>query len=91
MQAAGLSIDLDAETTTSLQDPAVILAHKQVMGGPSREALQAELAQLSAVVETQRQTWQSREAALQAQYDITKYLQAAASPGNPPPSAAPPG
>lgn len=91
VQAAGLSIDLDAETTTSLQDPAVILAHKQVMGGPSREALQAELAQLSAVVETQRQTWQSREAALQAQYDITKYLQAAASPGNPPPSAAPPG
>jgi hypothetical protein len=68
LHAAGLCIDLDAETTRRLQDPAVILAHKQVMGGPSPEALQTELAQLDAVVEAQRQTWQSREAALHAKY-----------------------
>ncbi len=91
LKEAGLSIDIDEETTGRLQEPAVILAHKQVIGGPSREALQAELEQLSAVVEAQRQIWQSRESTLQAKYEITKYLQAAASPGNPPLSAAPPG
>jgi argininosuccinate lyase len=69
LQDAGLSLDLDAETTRRLQDPTVILAHKQVVGGPSREALQAELAQLNAVIEAQRQTWQRREAALQAKYE----------------------
>jgi argininosuccinate lyase len=69
LQAAGLSLDVDADTTRRLQDPTVILAHKQVVGGPGREALQAELAQLHAVIETQRQTWQCREAALQAKYE----------------------
>ncbi len=69
LQAAGLSLDLDAETARRLQDPAVILANKQVVGGPGRDALQAELAQLEAVVEAQRQTWRSREAVLQAKYE----------------------
>ncbi len=69
LHAAGLSIDLDAETTRRLQEPSVILAHKQVIGGPSREALQAELAQLSVVVEAQRDIWQSREAGLHAKYE----------------------
>jgi argininosuccinate lyase len=69
LQAAGFDIDLDAATTRRLQDPVVILAHKQVVGGPGRDALQAELAQLSAMVEAQRQIWQRREAVLQARYE----------------------
>ena len=69
LQAAGFDIDLDAATTRRLQDPVVILAHTQVVGGPGRDALQAELAQLSAVVEAQRQIWQRREAVLHARYE----------------------
>lgn len=66
LQDAGFEIDLDADTTRKLQDPAVILARKLPVGGPSRDALQAELAQLDAVVEAQWQTWFEREAMLQA-------------------------
>jgi hypothetical protein len=69
LEAAGLHLDLDAETTCRLQDPAVILAHKQVVGGPGREALQAELAQLTATIEAQKQMWQGRETALQVKYE----------------------
>jgi argininosuccinate lyase len=72
LQAANLSLDLDAETTRKWQDPTVILAHKQAVGGPSREALRVELAQLKAVIEAQRQTWQSREAVLQAKYEACR-------------------
>ncbi len=69
LKAAGFSIELDADTTCRLQEPVAILAHKQVVGGPGREALQAELAQLSAVVETQRHIWRQREAALHTKYE----------------------
>ncbi len=72
LQAAGLHIDLDPDTTRQLQDPAAILARKIAVGGPSRDALQAELAQLDAVVETQRRTWSSRETALQAKYEACR-------------------
>ncbi len=75
LQAAGLDLDLDASTTRRLQEPDVILAHKQVVGGPSPEALQSELAQLRTVVETQRQTWRSREATLQAKYEACGRLE----------------
>ncbi len=72
LQAAGFDIDLDADTMRKLQDPAAILAQKRAIGGPSRDALQAELAQLDAVVEVQRQTWSSREAELQAKYEACR-------------------
>ena len=68
LHAAGIDLDLDAETTQRLQDPAVILANKQVFGGPGHDPLQVELAQLSAVIEAQQQLWQRREAALNAKY-----------------------
>ncbi len=74
LQAAGFNLDLDAATTQRLQEPTVILAQKQVTGGPSPEALKAELAQLSTVVDTQRQTWQHRETALQAKYEACAKL-----------------
>lgn len=72
LQAAGITIDLDADTTRKLQEPAAILTHKLAVGGPSRDALQVELAQLDAVVEAQQQIWSSRKATLQAQYEACR-------------------
>jgi argininosuccinate lyase len=69
LQDEGLALEVDAETVHRLQDPATILAAKQVVGGPGRQALEAELAQLDAFVATQRQAWQARSNALLAKYE----------------------
>ena len=69
LDAAGIRLDLDAEATLRLQDPTVILANKQVFGGPGHDPLQVELAQLNAVIEAQQQLWQRRETALNAKYE----------------------
>jgi argininosuccinate lyase len=65
----GLDIAVDAATVQRLQAPLTILAAKQVVGGPGRQALDTELAQLDAFVAQQRQTWQTRSAALQAAWE----------------------
>jgi len=69
LQNEQLEIAVDADTVRRLQDPGAILAVKQVMGGPGRQAMAVELAQLDAFVVTERQRWQRRRAALQARYD----------------------
>ncbi len=69
LQDEQLEISVDADTVRRLQDPSVILAAKQVMGGPGRQAVEAELDQLDTFVVTQRQLWQTRRDALQAKYD----------------------
>jgi argininosuccinate lyase len=74
LQEEGLELDVDTETVRRLQDPATILAAKQTIGGPGRQALETELAQLDAFVATQRQTWQARHNALQAKYDRCRQL-----------------
>jgi argininosuccinate lyase len=65
----GLEIAVDADTVRRLQDPAGILAVKQVLGGPGRQALEAELEALDAFVASQRQQWQARRDVIQAKYD----------------------
>lgn len=69
LHAAGFSLDIDAETTRRLQTPAVILAHKQVVGSPGSEAVQNELTRLNTFIAGQRQTWKDREATLHAKYE----------------------
>ncbi len=69
LQDEQVEIDVDAETVQRLQEPATILAAKQVVGGPGRQALQAELDQLDDFVTAQRQLWQSRHDTLQTKYD----------------------
>ena len=60
---------IEAATVQRLQEPATILAAKQVPGGPGRQALEAELQQLAAFIATQSQTWQARSQELQAKYE----------------------
>jgi argininosuccinate lyase len=74
LQEEGVAIDVDADTTARLQDPATILAAKQVVGGPGRQALEAELTHLETFVTTQRQAWQTRHDTLQAKYDHCRTL-----------------
>jgi len=69
LQEEGLAVAFDVETVRRLQEPLTILAAKQVVGGPGRQALEAELAQLAAFVATQLQAWQERCDLLQAKYD----------------------
>ncbi|MCZ6872066.1 MAG: argininosuccinate lyase [bacterium] len=69
LQDEHVEITVDADTVQRLQDPTTILAAKQVVGGPGRQALETELAQLDDVVATQRQVWQARRDTLQAKYD----------------------
>jgi argininosuccinate lyase len=69
LQEEGLQIDIDTETIHHLQTPGTILAAKQVVGGPGRYALAAELAQLEAFITTERQVWQARSDFLQAKYE----------------------
>lgn len=68
LQEDGLSIAVDTEMVYVLQDPQRILAAKQVIGGPGRQAVEAELARLDAFMVTQRQLWQARSTTLQAKY-----------------------
>src|SRR5207247_453426 len=68
LQDEELTVVVDAETVRRLQEPLTILAAKQVAGGPGRQALEAELAQLVTFVATQSQAWQERNDTLHAQY-----------------------
>jgi argininosuccinate lyase len=74
LQEEGLQIAVDAETVQRLQDPGTILAAKQVIGGPGRQTLEAELTRLDTLVTAQQQMWQSRRATLQAKYDQCRTL-----------------
>ena len=69
LQDEGLAVLIDAATVHRLQEPATILAAKQVTGGPGWQALEAELTQLATFVTTQSQTWQTRGQELQAKYE----------------------
>src|SRR5262249_45851460 len=69
LQEEGLTVAVDAEMVHRLQEPLTILAAKQVVGGPGRQALEAELAQLADFVAKQMQAWQERCDRLQATYD----------------------
>jgi argininosuccinate lyase len=74
LQAAGFAVSLDAETVQQLQDPVAILALKHAVGGPGRQALSMELAQLDAFVADQQQTWQTRKNALQEKYAACRQM-----------------
>lgn len=69
LQDEQLDIAVDADAVRRLQDPGAILAAKQVMGGPGRQAVEAELEPLETFVVAERQRWQTRREALQARYD----------------------
>jgi hypothetical protein len=74
LNAAALNLDLDTDTVQRLQDPCTILALKHAVGGPSPQALEAELAQLDAFIHGQDQLWQVRREDLQAKYDACRQL-----------------
>jgi argininosuccinate lyase len=69
LQEEGLAITVDAETVRRLQEPRTILAVKQIVGGPGRQALATELVQLATFITTQSQVWQERSDTLQAKYE----------------------
>ena len=69
LREEGSEVLVDAATVQRLQEPATILAAKQVTGGPGRQALEAELTQLATFVAIQSQTWQTRSQELQAKYE----------------------
>jgi argininosuccinate lyase len=69
-----VQLAIDPEMVHRLQQPATILAAKQVIGGPGEPALAAELTQLQGFIDTQRHCWQERSAALQAKYDACRQL-----------------
>jgi hypothetical protein len=69
LREEGLEVLVDAATVQRLQEPATILAAKQVTGGPGQQALAAELTQLVTFVAAQSQTWQTRNQELQARYE----------------------
>ena len=69
LQDEGLAVTVDAETVLRLQEPRTILAAKQVAGGPGRQALETELAQLTTFVAAQSRAWQERSDILQAKYE----------------------
>jgi hypothetical protein len=69
LQEEGLEVLVDAVTVQRLQEPATILAGKQVTGGPGRQVLEAELRQLATFVVTQSQTWLTRGQELQTRYE----------------------
>ena len=71
----GLQLAVEAETVHRLQEPSTILAAKQVVGGPGRQAMEAALDQLDAFVETQHQAWQARSDALQVRYAQCRQLE----------------
>ena len=82
LQAEGLDLGVDAETVNRLQEPDAILKSKHVMGGPGREAMEAELAQLDSFAASQRHVWQERLEKLQAcddrcrQFDVGRISEA---------------
>ena len=69
LQDEGLAVAVDAETVRHLQEPMTILAAKQIAGGPGRQAVETELAQLENFVATQSQAWQERNSTLQEKYE----------------------
>ena len=76
LQEEGLDLEVDAETVNRLQEPATILKSKHVMGGPGREAMEAELAQLDSFAASQRHVWQERLEKLQACEDRCRQFDA---------------
>jgi argininosuccinate lyase len=74
LQEEGLQIEVEAEAVRRLQDPTTILAAKQVVGGPGRQALDTALSQLDTFMETQYQAWQARSDALQVRYAQCRQL-----------------
>jgi argininosuccinate lyase len=69
-----LNLNLDADTVNRLQNPCTILALKHAVGGPSPQALEAELVQLDAFMKGEQQIWQARRESLQAKYDACRQL-----------------
>jgi hypothetical protein len=69
-----LNLNLDADTVNRLQNPCTILALKHAVGGPSPQALEAELGQLDAFMKGEQQIWQARRESLQAKYDACRQL-----------------
>lgn len=63
LQDEGLDVALDPETVRQLQDPGAILAEKQVVGGPGRQALTTELEQLAGFYASQQCLWDERRVA----------------------------
>ena len=74
LQESGLDVAVDAETVRRLQEPAVILQTKRVLGGPGRDAMEAELAQLNDFVDSQLEVWEKRCEKLQACHDSCRQL-----------------
>lgn len=68
LQEEHLAITVDAATVQRLQAPMTILAAKNVLGGPGRQALEAELSQLEAWTATQCQAWATRHTTLRTAY-----------------------
>ena len=68
----GMDIAVEAESVRRLQEPAAILQSKRVMGGPGREAMEAELGQLDDFVESQLQVWEKRCEKLRVCYERCK-------------------
>ncbi|MBM3223932.1 MAG: hypothetical protein FJZ47_09045, partial [Candidatus Tectomicrobia bacterium] len=69
MQVEGLEVTVEAATVRRLQEPATILATKQVHGGPGQQALRTELAQLETFTHVQQQAWDTRRLTLQAAWE----------------------
>ena len=74
LQEAGVDVAVDAGTVGRLQEPATILQAKRVMGGPGREAMEAELGQLDGFVQSQLQVWEKRCEKLRVRYEHCKQL-----------------
>ena len=69
MAEVDINVPIIDASIANLQMPKTILAAKHAVGGPSRQALETELAQLDAFIETQRAKWQTRRVFLRARYD----------------------
>lgn len=69
LRESGVDVAVDAETVCRLQEPAAILQAKRLPGGPGREAMAAELAQLDGFVTAQLQVWKARCDKLQECYE----------------------
>ena len=75
LEEAGLDVAIDAETVHLLQEPAAILRAKRVPGGPGRDAMSVELAQLDDFAASQLQVWEERCDKLQECYERCSEMQ----------------
>jgi hypothetical protein len=74
LREGGVDVAVDAKTTRRLQEPDTILQAKRVLGGPGRDAMEAELGQLDDFVAAQLQVWEKRCEKLQACHDRCREL-----------------